>query len=79
MLPDLSISRHFGYFLNHLGTKIFLWRLSNLATFWATFLKFGKKTGFHHNFLGFDEDIFNFSEAFGVGLLRFQSCFDVDL
>ena len=78
MLPDLAISRHFGYFLNHLATNILLWRLSNLATFWATFSNL-EKTGFNHDFLGFDEDIFNFSEAFDVGLLRFQSCFDVDL
>ena len=41
--------------------------------------KIWQKTGFNHDFLGFDEDIFNFSEAFDVGLLRFQSCFDVDL
>ena len=42
--PDLANCRHLGYFSNHLATNIFLWRLGNLATFWATFWKLLKKT-----------------------------------
>ena len=37
VLRDLAICRHLGYFFNHLATSILIWRLRNLATFWATF------------------------------------------
>ena len=37
VLPDLAIYRHLGDFFNHLVTNILIWRLENLATFWATF------------------------------------------
>ena len=37
VLPDLAICRHLGDFFNHLATNILIWRLGNLATFWATF------------------------------------------